>query len=239
MTSGPDAVVKVGGSLCHHPRRVRRLMAALAALAPPRTLVVVPGGGRFADEVRRVDRRFGLDASSAHWMAILGMDQSAYLLLQVAGGGILVRGPGEIRTGRLNILAPAAWLLEADPLPHSWSVTSDSIAAWVARALRARRLVLLKSVAGVPSAGRGRQIPSRILTRATPRQLGNLVDDHFGRALSPSTSCWIVGGANPERVVALLVTGSTYGTEVISRTAARRGRRSREDTGRARPHGRR
>ena len=70
----PDAVLKVGGSLGRRPRRLRRLMAALGALAPPRTLVVVPGGGLFAEEVRRADRRFALDPSSSHWMAILAMD---------------------------------------------------------------------------------------------------------------------------------------------------------------------
>jgi 5-(aminomethyl)-3-furanmethanol phosphate kinase len=32
----------------------------------------------------------------------------------------------------------------ADPLPHSWDVTSDSIAAWVAGSLGARQLVLVK-----------------------------------------------------------------------------------------------
>ena len=46
--------------------------------------------------------------------------------------------------GRLNVLAPSAWLLRADPLPHSWDITSDSIAAWIARVLGARRLMLVK-----------------------------------------------------------------------------------------------
>jgi aspartokinase-like uncharacterized kinase len=36
----------------------------------------------------------------------------------------------------------------ADPLPHSWEVTSDSIAAWLAGALGAHRVVLVKPVAG-------------------------------------------------------------------------------------------
>ncbi len=216
----PDAVLKVGGSLGRRPRRLRRLMAALGALAPPRTLVVVPGGGLFAEEVRRADRRFALDPSSSHWMAILAMDQSAmdqsaYLLRHLAAGAVLVRSPEAIRTGRLNVLAPSAWLLRADPLPHSWDVTSDSIAAWVARALRAARLVLLKSVDGVPCPGRPG--PARIRAQATRRQLGDVVDEHFARALSADISCWIVSGARPERLATLLATGSTYGTEIIAR----------------------
>jgi aspartokinase-like uncharacterized kinase len=45
---------------------------------------------------------------------------------------------------RIPVLAPYAWLRRADPLPHSWEVTSDSIAAWIARAIGASRLVLVK-----------------------------------------------------------------------------------------------
>jgi aspartokinase-like uncharacterized kinase len=235
----PDAVLKVGGSLCRRPRQLRRLMVTLSAVAPPRTLVVVPGGGLFAEQVRRADRRFALDPCSSHWMAILAMDQSAYLLRHLAHGAVLVRTPEEIRSGRLNVLAPSRWLLQEDPLPHSWGVTSDSIAAWVARALRTRRLVLLKSIDGVLDPARGRTAPARIRTRATRRQLGEVVDEHFARALSADISCWIVSGARPERVATLLATGLTYGTEVISRGQRPcRPRFGQADTGRALPPGR-
>jgi len=39
-----------------------------------------------------------------------------------------------------------------DPLPHSWDVTSDTIAAWVAATLQGE-LLLLKSVDGITGAG--------------------------------------------------------------------------------------
>ena len=104
----------------------------------------MPGGGAFADAVRHADRRFALGESAAHWMAILAMDQYGYLLADLAPGAMLVRRRSELVPWRLNMLAPSAWLLRADPLPHSWDVTSDSIAAWFARALRARRLMLVK-----------------------------------------------------------------------------------------------
>ena len=41
-------------------------------------------------------------------------------------------------------LVPSRWLSSVDPLPHTWDVTSDSIAAWVAGAVGATRLVLVK-----------------------------------------------------------------------------------------------
>ena len=48
------------------------------------------------------------------------------------------------------MLAPYRWMRAADVLPHSWDVTSDSVAAFVAGALDAARLVLVKP-ATVPS----------------------------------------------------------------------------------------
>jgi 5-(aminomethyl)-3-furanmethanol phosphate kinase len=222
--SPPSAVIKVGGSLSARPGALRRLMTTLESLALNRTLVVVPGGGPFADEVRRVDRRFGLANSPAHWMAVLAMDQYAYVLADLAAGSVVVRRPGAITAGRLNVLAPASWMRRADPLPHSWEVTSDSIAAWVARRLRARMLVLLKDVDGLfrrDPRGRGRTRPGRPRIRPGARAardgLHGIVDGHFFQAVAPRMPCWIVNGTRPARLQALLETGRTYGTEVIAR----------------------
>jgi 5-(aminomethyl)-3-furanmethanol phosphate kinase len=82
--------------------------------------------------------------------------------------------------GLLPVLSPFCWLHAADPLPHGWQVTSDSIAAWVAARLSARRLVLLKSLPGVPGA-RG-----DVLTEAPLRSpaLAGIVDEHFPQAVA-------------------------------------------------------
>ena len=46
------------------------------------------------------------------------------------------------------VLAPSRWMRAADVLPHTWEATSDSVAAFVAGALDAAHLVLVKPVAG-------------------------------------------------------------------------------------------
>ncbi len=190
-------------------------MSVLRGLARARTLVVVPGGGRFAEEVRRADRRFGLGDSPAHWMAILAMDQYAYMLAHLAGEARLVRRPKAIAVGRLNILAPSAWLVSSDPLQHSWQVTSDSIAAWVARQLRAKMLVLVKDVDGLFDRNPKQHPRARLRLRAARGRLDGVVDAHFRRVLHRGMPCWIVNGAYPDRVRALIETGSTYATEVV------------------------
>jgi aspartokinase-like uncharacterized kinase len=189
-------------------------METLAEAARRHWLVVVPGGGGFADEVRRADRRFALGDSAAHWMAILAMDQYAYLLAQLAPGATLVRSRRELGPGRLNVMAPSAWLLRADPLPHSWDVTSDSIAAWFARVLGARRLMLVKHEDGVIAPDRGPQRMPPHVRQLVLHAFAGVVDPYFARALDPAVECWIVRGHLPHRISRLIETGRLRQTEI-------------------------
>ncbi len=186
-------------------------MEALGRQARRRFLVVVPGGGAFADEVRRADRRFALGDSAAHWMAILAMDQYGHLLADLAPGAAVTRSRRELAPGRLNVLAPSAWLRRADPLPHSWDVTSDSIAAWVARALGCRRLLLVKHEDGFigPERGPGR-VPAHVRAIALDRHT-RVVDRYFARALDPAIACWLARGHLSHRIERLIETGGAPG----------------------------
>jgi probable H4MPT-linked C1 transfer pathway protein len=173
--TGVEIVVKLGGGVLAHADHFDAAVAAIGDAAAERRLLVVPGGGPFADAVRHVDRRLPLSDDAAHWMAVLAMDQYAHLVAARLAGGLLVLETREIaaayEAGRVPVLAPSRWLQEADPLPHAWDVTSDSIAAWVAGAVGARRLVLIK-----PPNATG----------------GDLVDGYFSRALPPDVTTVIV-----------------------------------------------
>ncbi len=144
--------VKVGGSLARLSGALERVGQALARARVVRPLVVIPGGGPFADQVREFDRRVGLSPDAAHWMAILAMDQFAFLLADRVPESRVVNDGREVsetlRAGRIPVLAPARWLRAADELPHSWDVTSDSLAAYLAALLGAEQLVIVKPVAG-------------------------------------------------------------------------------------------
>jgi aspartokinase-like uncharacterized kinase len=139
-----DTVVKVGGAVL-----AADALAALARIPADGRTLLVPGGGPFADTVRRVDARLDIGDDAAHWAAILAMDQYAHVLAMRVPGATLVTAPGS--GVALPILAPYGWLRAIDPLPHSWDVTSDSIAAWVAGAVGATRLLLVKPVTEGPS----------------------------------------------------------------------------------------
>ena len=178
-----DTVVKLGGGLLAHPKQFETTLEAIGRAMRARRLLVVPGGGPFADKVREIDQHQKLSDDAAHWMAVLAMDQFAHLVVSRLPGSRLVALSQEIDAalyeGHLPVLAPFRWLREADPLPHAWAVTSDSIAAWVAGAIGARRLVLVKPPG---AAGDG------------------LVDEYFTHALEDRVSLVIVGA---DRVSAL------------------------------------
>ena len=130
-------VVKVGGSLFDHPRLGAGLRQHLESLAPSEVLLV-PGGGAAAEAVRELDRVHRLGQEASHWLAIAAMDVM---------GGVL---RSLVRAGRVLECSEFARSDESRPgaLPHSWNVTSDSLAARAAVVLGAKRLVLLKSIDG-------------------------------------------------------------------------------------------
>lgn len=144
-----EVVVKIGGSLLEDVARLDDTLDAVRVLASRRSLLVIPGGGVFADGVRAVDHRIGIADDAAHWMAVLAMDQYAHLLAARLGRGDVVFSAEDAQRvsarSDVPVLAPYRWLYAVDPLPHTWDVTSDSIAAWIAGACGARELIVVKS----------------------------------------------------------------------------------------------
>ena len=150
-------VVKVGGSLYDHPRLGPGLRAFLGSLAPSPVLLV-PGGGAFADAVRKLDAVHGLGEERSHWIALRAMSVAAEFLTRLLTNrgerpGLSRPSGGRSQDGRDKpgrshgqVFDAFRFAAEDDTLPHSWAVTSDSIAARAAVVYRAERLILLKSV---------------------------------------------------------------------------------------------
>ena len=82
-------VVKLGGSL-DRAGYLRDWTHALAEAGSP--LIIVPGGGEFANAVRAAQGRWDLDDAAAHRMAILAMEQTAHLLCGICPELIPVAG---------------------------------------------------------------------------------------------------------------------------------------------------
>jgi aspartokinase-like uncharacterized kinase len=146
-------VVKVGGSVHDLPQLGAKLNQWLQTLSACR-LALVPGGGAAADVVRDLDRRHALGQEQAHWLALAAMTLNARFLQTLIPGTRLITDVPSCqdcwREDLLPILDAYGFAVQDEErpgaLPHSWDVTSDSVAARVATVFGARELILLKSV---------------------------------------------------------------------------------------------
>jgi aspartokinase-like uncharacterized kinase len=208
-------VVKVGGGLGRGAGddALRALCATLGALGERHPLLVVPGGAWFADAVREADGRFALPAATSHHMAVLGMEQFGWLLGELIPGALRCAQPRPV-AGRATVLLPAS--LALDELPASWSVTSDSIAAWVARQAGAGRLVLVKEVDGLFAQWPAHGDPIERMTAAELAELRPAgVDEHLPTVLEGAAfETWVISGRDPARLAELLERGATVGTRI-------------------------
>jgi aspartokinase-like uncharacterized kinase len=185
------AVVKVGGSLGRRRGRLETLLRALARLARHRPILVVPGGGYFADGVRREMRRLRLSEAAAHAMALLAMDQYGLALAdrEPAARAVTTLGAARrvARAGRLPILLVARLAGRSSGLEKSFRLTSDSIAAWLASRCGAPRLVLIKSLPGLDLG-----LPDAAAARRAAR--AGLVDPLFPRFMDEGIDVRLIGG---------------------------------------------
>jgi 5-(aminomethyl)-3-furanmethanol phosphate kinase len=199
-------VVKIGGGLGDDA--LPGLCAALGELGERHRLLVVPGGAGFADAVREADRRFGLDADTAHRMAILGMEQFGWLLSDLIPGAERCADLALAGTGPTKVLLPAGLRLEG--LPASWQVTSDSIAAWVAERVGAERLALVKAVDDLH--GRASLSVAELAALHS-----DVVDEFLPTVLEGARfETWVFGGRDPARLAELLERGTTAGTRIAA-----------------------
>ncbi len=216
-----ETVIKVGGSLSQS-RKLAELMARLSELGRRHRILIVPGGGAFANAIRDYDRRFGLDKDASHWMAILAMDQYGHLISSLIPDSELVQGLADARnvlaSGRVPVLLTYNLLFQTDVLPRSWDVTSDSIAAWVAGLAGARQLILLKSVDGLFADNSCSRAKVELLEKTSLNQLIRCsgVDRYFASILRKyRLDVWVINGKHPERLTQLLDTGGTKGTYLL------------------------
>lgn len=171
-------VVKLGGSLAFSPA----LGPWLGVLASPgrRRIVVVPGGGPFADQVRRAQATLSFPDEAAHRMAVLATEQYGLMLCGLAPGLRPAATPEQIRAvqdeGHVPVWMAARMTAGRSDIPASWEVTSDSLAAWLAGEVGAELLVLVKAP---PPPGKGAAGPGEEAVPVAELRRAGYVDGAF------------------------------------------------------------
>ncbi len=143
-------IIKLGGSLSHSDALVNCLNT-LELNYQGRAVVIVPGGGAFADQVRLAQQRWQFDDTTAHHMALLAMQQMALMFKGLKPDLAIAPTVAEIQK-QLNRQKTVIWspdIAELDNagIPASWDISSDSLAVWLAKTLSATELILIKSAA--------------------------------------------------------------------------------------------
>jgi aspartokinase-like uncharacterized kinase len=181
-------VVKIGGGLLRAEglQGLRRACAEATEMAAYRPVLVVPGGGPFADAVRAVDAQVGLADDVAHALALRAMDQLGVLLRPLLPAAELLAGLVAPRA--LAVVQAAAAFGDRPEAPESWAVSSDSLAVLAAAAIGAEEAVLLKPVAGVLARWPSDDPPLPALTAAELQALqarggGRAVDAYLPEAV--------------------------------------------------------
>ena len=143
---GP-VVVKLGGSLASSRDRLAGWLDRLGRFAG--RVVLVPGGGPFADRVRQEQARLGFSDTAAHHLALLAMEQFGRILIDLRPGLLPADSRAAIRRtlrgAAVPVWMPARMVVGRPEVPESWTVTSDSLALWLASQIGARDVALIKS----------------------------------------------------------------------------------------------
>lgn len=141
-------VVKLGGSL-EQSGTLLDCLQQIEKHYPNDAVVIVPGGGVFADQVRAAQIRWQFDDRAAHVMALLAMQQMALLINGLKSRFVIAESVAEIKAkvdaGQILLWSPDIQELDNAGIMASWDITSDSLAAWLAGAVSASDLILVKS----------------------------------------------------------------------------------------------
>ncbi len=183
--SGERLIIKVGGSLAE-TGRLNEVLALIAETRRP--VIVVPGGGQFAEKVRDLQNALRFDDAAAHRLAMLGMHQMAevYFKLQprLAPADSIEGIARILATGQIPVWLPLQMCQDDPEIPANWSITSDGLAARLAERMGGLPLVLLKSI--------------EVDATETAEKLaeGGVVDQAFPEIVARSNLDWRILGPN-------------------------------------------
>ncbi len=207
--------------------QARAFVTTLRQAARDTSVVLFPGGGAFTDVIRSLDNQYHVGDDAAHWLAIHGMDSLGLLLAYTCPGvrpltslynvlAYLEKPSPVLADGlpELPLWLPYAWLSRADPAPHSWEVTSDSLAVFAGSRAGAEWVGLAKMTdqltKAMPFSASSRLSAAELERRMTASKGPNMqeewaVDPYLPNAIKTAkVPCRIFDGRDLPNLVSLL-----------------------------------
>jgi 5-(aminomethyl)-3-furanmethanol phosphate kinase len=125
-------------------------------LAANRPVIIVPGGGPFADSIRTLQPEMKLPVALAHRLALLAMHQMGLVIASHDARFMPCETLAEINDALeaqcIPVWLPFALQSNDDTLPADWTATSDALAARLAERLGGAPVALIKSCKVAPDA---------------------------------------------------------------------------------------
>ena len=171
----------------------------------------VIGGGEFANLIRKYDKEIEFSQDVTHETAIDAMDILAKLLndkLAFTEISYTIEEANRISdSNKIPIMICSEILKENEPFKHSWDVTSDSIAAYIASLLNAK-ILIATNVNGIytkdPSLS-GAELISEIDVNELLTFDESSVDLMLPALLIENgLDCYVVNGEYPERALSIM-----------------------------------
>lgn len=163
-------------------------------------------------------------------MAILSENLIGYLIHALIPNSILISNIDKLNhdwiennENQIPILLPFKHLISKDPLPHSWEITSDSIAYYFSQVLGIEKTILVKDVNGLfdrdPKKFPGEKLIKKITAMELDNKKGKTVVDTYLSTLiiKYKSPCFIINGHFPERILDILKNKLKIGTIITNK----------------------
>ena len=203
-------LVKIGGSITEKGtyKQIKSLGICLFDIFSKfKKFAIIPGGGIFAEEIRKMQVKEKYDDELAHWLAIDAMDLHGYFLKNFIPKSEIY----EINflkfqnsfsdfyaKNKIPILSVFEFMKKHSVLEHSWNTTSDAITIEIAAFLGIKEVLFLKDVDGI---FREEKITEKISVKELSK-LNNMPFDRFTPSLLEryEIRSYLINGFYPDRV---------------------------------------
>jgi len=166
-------IVKIGGKILENKENLESTIAQFKHICENnivQKIIIIPGGGTYANFVRKIDEKISIGDELSHWMAIFAMNCNGIELSQKYNDIKFFDNLGELKKSneRIAVFLPYDFINQRDELPHIWDVTSDSITVYIAHHLGLKDCFLIKDIDGIISNN------NEILRELTTSEYNNL-----------------------------------------------------------------
>ncbi|MCS3900520.1 [5-(aminomethyl)furan-3-yl]methyl phosphate kinase [Methanococcus voltae] len=169
-------------------------------------LLIIPGGGNFANNVREIYDKTNLSNDGAHKLATLCTDLTGMYMGDISNiktANNVYDVKNMFKNDDLLIFLPSNLILSTDELPRSWDVTSDSFAGYLAKLLKCGKLIIATDVDGIYN----KYPEGKLLNTINAKSIKGFtsIDKYLPEFICSSNfECYVVNGNFPERIINIL-----------------------------------